>query len=164
MRGYLLGFAAMLVGAATAGYFYTEHLIMPLNKPSAHFPQSVVEVSNGQLGSTLLVEVADTGGRWRQGLTGRDSLPLNQGMLYRFPHTMDGGWSAEGYRFSVSVALLDAQGKILRIFDLDSCLSSECPIVHARTAYRGVLEVNQGWFKDNAMGIGSVVTLRMKSY
>ena len=154
----------MLVGAATVGFFYTQHLVTPINKPLPSLPQSVVEVGNEQLGSTLLVEVADTQKRWEKGLTGRDSLPLHQGMLYRFPQIMDGIWSAQGYKFSVSVALLDAQGKILRIFDLDSCLSTECPSVQARTAYRGALEVNRGWFKDNGIKVGDAVTLRVKSY
>jgi hypothetical protein len=154
----------MLVGAATAGYFYTERLVAPLNKPLPQLPQSVVEVGSGQLGSTLLVEVANTQSRWERGLTGRDSLPLHQGMLYRFPQTMDGTWSAQGYRFSVSVALLDAQGIILRIFDLEACPASQCPAIQARTAYRGALEVNQGWFSDNGIKVGDRVTLRVKSY
>jgi hypothetical protein len=164
MRGYLLGFAAVLVGAATAGYFYAGNLVAPLGRPPTRFPQSVVEVGNGQLGSTLLVEVADTQKRWSRGLAGREAMPLNHGMLYRFPHTIDSSWTAQGYKFPVSVALLDAQGHILRIFDLDPCPATECPAVQARIAYRGVLEVNQGWFRDNDIGVGSSVTMRLKSY
>ena len=86
-----------------------------------------------------------------QGLMNRRSMAANQGMLFVFPqagpHCM---WMRNTY-LPLSVAFLDAQGRILNVEDMKpQSETSHCAAGPARFA----LEMNLGWFASKGLKAG----------
>ncbi|KGQ22938.1 DUF192 domain-containing protein [Thermus filiformis] len=110
---------------------------------------AVVQTAHGNL--PLKVRLARTPGEWALGLGLRQASGY-QGLLYLFPEATDRPFSTEGYRFGVSLALLDREGRILEIVDLEPG-TTYAP----HTAYRGILEMPQGWFQKQGVRPGDRV-------
>jgi len=62
-----------------------------------------------------------------------------EALLYLFPEATDAPFSAQGYRFPVVLAFLDAKGRVLKVARLHPG-ETYAPGL----AYRGVLEVREG--------------------
>lgn len=96
-------------------------------------------------------EVATTQQERMLGLMQRKSMPMQKGMLFVFPttarHCM---WMRNTY-LPLSVAFLDAQGRIINIEDMqpqtDDSHCAARPAVYA-------LEMNLGWFRERGIGTG----------
>jgi uncharacterized membrane protein (UPF0127 family) len=100
----------------------------------------------------ISAEVAANDPDRAQGLMHRRSLPANQGMLFVFAqparHCM---WMRNTY-LPLSVAFLDADGRILNIEDMQpETEDNHC----ARQAARFALEMNRGWFASKGIGPGA---------
>jgi uncharacterized membrane protein (UPF0127 family) len=59
----------------------------------------------------------------------------------------------------LSIAFLDADGRILRILDMEPCEADPCPLYPPGVAYTSALEVNQGAFERWGVEVGDLVTL-----
>ncbi len=110
---------------------------------------AVVQTAHKSL--PLKVRLARTPGEWALGLGLRNPTGY-EGLLYLFPEVTDRPFSTEGYRFGVSLALLDREGRILEIVDLEPGR-----IYTPTTAYRGILELPLGWFKTHGIRPGDRV-------
>jgi len=96
-------------------------------------------------------EVAYTDPMRQQGLMNRQAMAPQQGMLFVFPvdarHCM---WMRNTF-IPLSVAFLDAGGRILNIEDMrPQTEQSHCAAKPARFA----LEMNQGWFASRGLKPG----------
>lgn len=96
-------------------------------------------------------EVAYTDAMRQQGLMHRQGMAPQQGMLFVFPvdarHCM---WMRNTF-IPLSVAFLDAGGRILNIEDMrPQTEESHCAAKSARFA----LEMNQGWFASRGLKPG----------
>ncbi len=111
------------------------------------------------LGSlSIPVEVADTEALRQRGLSGRESLPPGQGMLFVFPE--DGYWAIwmKDMRFSIDILWLDASGRVLRV------AHSVAPETYPMTfgpyePARYVLELRSGFAQSHGIAEGAQFVL-----
>jgi uncharacterized membrane protein (UPF0127 family) len=103
------------------------------------------------------VEVADSAQERARGLAGRDRLAGDAGMLFVFGEPANGRFWMKDTRIPLSVAFLGADGRVLRILDMEPCRAEPCPVYDPRITYTSALEVNRGAFGRAGIGEGDVV-------
>jgi uncharacterized protein len=103
-------------------------------------------ISHGNQEKTISVEIADTPAEREKGLMGRKTLPPDAGMAFLFPSTQRGAFWMKDTLIPLSIAFYSADGRILKILDMEPCDADPCPLYDPGVAYRGALEVNQGAF------------------
>lgn len=105
-------------------------------------------------GHRIVAEVAITAEKQEQGLKKRNFLGANQGMLFVLRRPSDVCTWMKDTAIPLSVAFLDDRGLIINIADMVPETDHEyC----AERPASFVLEVRQGWFNKNAVGIGALV-------
>lgn len=92
------------------------------------------------------VEIADTDQARARGLSGREALAADAGMVFLWQEDADVAFHMKDTRIPLSVAFFAADGLILRILDLAPCAAEPCPVYAPGVRYRGALEVNRGAF------------------
>ena len=110
-------------------------------------------------GCALTVELATTPAARACGLTHRDELPKNHGMLFIYPDLRPRSFWMKDTKIPLSIAFLDDSGQIFSIQDMtpiqtDKTYPSSRPAGYA-------LEVNQGWFGRNGIDVGDVVEMKL---
>ncbi|MCX6356903.1 MAG: DUF192 domain-containing protein [Candidatus Aureabacteria bacterium] len=98
------------------------------------------------------VELARRPGEQDRGLMFRKRLREDEGMLFIYDSPRVMSFWMKNTRIPLSIAFVDAGGKIVHIEDMhpyDSETRHVCP-VPAQYA----LEMNQGWFQRNGVGVG----------
>ncbi len=127
------------------------------SKPQSQYPAQVrLKTTVLTVGShTLNVEIADTPETMERGLMFRKTLGENEGMLFVFPEPKQAVFWMRNTRIPLSVAYLDAKGRILEIHDMfpydETAVPSRSPLV----AY--ALETNQSWFLRSGIGPSDVI-------
>ncbi len=103
----------------------------------------------------LQVEVAQTEQELETGLSNRDEIPLDTGMLFVIKVHGPGFWMKDT-RVALSVAFIGECGQIVNIQDMQP-LSLD---IHGTDQpYSFGLEVDQGWFQRNGIAVGDIVSL-----
>jgi uncharacterized protein len=108
-------------------------------------PLVVIETRAGV--QEIPVEVADSDAERQRGLMERTSLAADAGMVFVFPGETAGGFWMKNTLIPLSIAFYDAEGRIVRILDMEPCRRDPCRIYDPGVAYVGALEVNQGAFR-----------------
>lgn len=126
------------------------------------FDTAQVVVQGDDARGELLVEVAETEDQMIRGLTGRDGLDPDSGMLFVFDHTRaaDEGFWMWRTRIPLDIAFLDDDGVILRLLSMEPCPEvhfDDCTHYTPGVEYEMALEANQGWFADQGLGEGDRV-------
>lgn len=105
----------------------------------------------------LSIEIAATEPERNVGLSNRQSLAADAGMLFVFDPTKLGlgFWMKDTY-IPLSVAFIDRCGAITNIQDMQP-LSLD--LHNAPGEYAFGLEVNQGWFTNNDVRVGDMVQI-----
>lgn len=130
--------AGMLVFAALTGV------------ASAQMP--IVELTVGMY--RVEAELAHLPAARATGLMHRPSMPVNHGMVFVFAEDSQHCMWMRNTLLPLSVAFLDAQGRILNIEDMQPQTDdSHCAVAPARFA----LEMNQGWFVERGIKAGQRV-------
>ena len=106
-------------------------------------------------GKKLQVEVASDDLSRKNGLMYRKSLPESQGMIFVYPTPRKLQFWMRNTYIPLSIAFLDDRGKILEIQDMRP--KDESHTV-SKYSLRYALEVNQGWFQRNGVGVGDTFT------
>jgi uncharacterized membrane protein (UPF0127 family) len=100
-------------------------------------------------------EVAQTPQQRTLGLMYRFNLPADRGMLFVFPQPEPLGFWMRNTFIPLSIAYIDADGRILNILDMkphdESRHPSAGPALYA-------LEMRRGWFAERGIGPGTRVT------
>ena len=144
-----------LFGTITA--FALVFIAAPAMTPACPLELPIATISiNGHM---LTVELAGTPDARSCGLSQRDELSQNRGMLFIFPDLRPQTFWMKDTRIPLSIAFLDGSGKIMSIQDMtpmqtDVEYNSSGPTKYA-------LEVNQGWFKRHAIGVGDPVAMAL---
>lgn len=104
--------------------------------------------------AVLHVEVASDPQARQLGLMYRQSLPADQGMLFRFGQPgIQCLWMKNTF-IPLTAAFLDEKGKVVDLIDLEpESLETRCaksPAVYA-------IEANQGWFEKHQIRPGAIV-------
>lgn len=101
----------------------------------------------------LEVELASTGEERARGLMFRESLPVDQGMLFVYPNERILSFWMRNTSIPLSIAFLDADKRIINILDMqpfdETSHQSTSPAQYA-------LEVNQGWFAERGIEAGAL--------
>ena len=107
-------------------------------------------------GIGLKIEIADDPIEQSQGLSNRESLASDGGMLFIFPQpTMPGFWMKD-MKFSLHLIWIDANGEIVEI------TRNVSPTTYPKSflppsPIKYVLEVNAGWADKNNVKVGNEV-------
>jgi hypothetical protein len=133
-------------------------LTFPTN-PAWACPFELPEVRVVVKGHVLTIELATTPEARSCGLSLRDSLPANRGMLFVYAEPEILTFWMKNTRMPLSIAFIDTAGRIASIqkmnpFPLTTVYASPVPVLYA-------LEVNQGWFEENGVGVGDVVEFNL---
>lgn len=102
----------------------------------------------------LTVEVARSAAERSRGLSLRDNLPENRGMLFVFSGDTTAGFWMRDTSIPLSIAFIAAGGIILDVQKMEP-LSTE--LHRPPEPYRYALEVNRGWFGRHGFGTGDRV-------
>ncbi len=142
----ILSFDRALAGAVLAAALFSL-------SAWADAPPKMLSVKVGA--HPLRVEYADTPEKRTKGLMFREKLGKNDGMLFYFDepgyHSM---WMMNTY-IPLSVAFLDAEGRILNIRDMEPRTQD----THAASGpARWAIETNKGWFAEKKIKAGDKVT------
>ncbi|MBR4179149.1 MAG: DUF192 domain-containing protein [Treponema sp.] len=108
-------------------------------------------------GTTIPVkaEIAKTEEERSHGFMERKNIPDGTGMLFIFDRDQILSFWMKNTPHPLSIAYLDSKGKIRNIYDMTPF--SLTPIV-STVSVRYALEVPQGWFKENNINVGDVVS------
>ena len=117
----------------------------------------MIKILSGNRETRLTVQVADTPSKIEKGLMFVGRLPENEGMLFVFARQVYGGFWMKNTFIPLSIAFLDADGRILKILDMVPCIGDNCPIYNPNLFYYYAIEVNLGWFKRNQIKEGDYV-------
>jgi uncharacterized membrane protein (UPF0127 family) len=110
-------------------------------------------------GHDLTIELATTPEARSCGLSLRDSLPENRGMLFVYAEPEILTFWMKNTRMPLSIAFIDVAGRVVSIqkmnpFPTTTVFASPVPALYA-------LEVNQGWFEENGVGVGDIVEFNL---
>ena len=126
--------------------------------PLAHInPLHACPVENEHIeitinGHALTAEVAANLASHMCGLAFRYELPTDHGMLFAYAEDQIIGFWMKNTFIHLSIAFLDADGKILEIHRMDPHEPTRTYI--SKSPARYALEVNQGWYRENGIDIG----------
>ncbi|WP_420388812.1 DUF192 domain-containing protein [Marinobacter sp.] len=107
----------------------------------------------------ITVEVARTSAERSRGLMGRERLAPNAGMLfvYNNQRRADHGFWMYRTLIPLDIAYLDRDGVIGAIRHMVPCPSDQgrdCPTYEAGVPFYRALEMNQGYFESQGIGVG----------
>ncbi len=101
----------------------------------------------------IAVEIADTAETRAQGLSGRDSLTENTGLLFIFDTASQPGFWMKDMNFPIDIIWLDESWKIVDV--TTNALPEKYPEIYLpRSPVRYVLEVNAGFISTHDLKIG----------
>ena len=136
MKGKLPVFALLVAGLLIFGCAYSSS------------PQS--EMSGGKElrdfnGTKILVEIADTPEKVKQGLMGREDLCDECGMLFVYAQDVEDVYWMKNMKMRIDIVFLDENYTPVKIFEnVPICEKDPCPAYSAGKPYRYVLEVKAG--------------------
>lgn len=134
-------------------HLFTASILLTLLSSSAIAEKPFIHLKVS--GYTLSAEVAYKKESRIRGLTYRNFMKKNSGMLFVFPeasiHSM---WMVNTY-IPLSVAFLDKKGMILNIIDMSPHTRTRNS---AASKAKYALEMNLGWFSSRSIKAGEKIT------
>jgi uncharacterized membrane protein (UPF0127 family) len=120
----------------------------PLRTPLPGFEETALSVQTSDSTLEWCLLLALTQQAQNQGLMGVTDPTLGgyDGMLFRFPTDTDTPFWMKDTPMPLSIAFIDANGKIVSTADMDPCPAgtSSCPVYSPGGMYRDAIEVPQG--------------------
>jgi len=104
---------------------------------------------------SVRVEIASTDASRAQGLMHRDALGKDRGMLFIYPQQKPLSFWMKDTRIPLSIAFAEKSGKIVKIVDMTPFQTDSVKSLYPATY---ALEMNQGWFDENGIEKGDVIT------
>ena len=120
--------------------------------PSLAQPMPLAELGAGMY--RIEAEVAHTAQARQVGLMMRKTMAPQRGMVFVFEHDATHCMWMKNTFMPLSVAFVDAQGKVINIEDMQpQSEDNHCAAAPARFA----LEMNLGWFRERGIKAGDVL-------
>jgi len=110
-------------------------------------------------GYTLTAELATTPAARACGLSHRDELPKDHGMLFIYPDLRPISFWMKDTEIPLSIAFLDDSGHIFSIQDMTPMQTDRT--YHSSRPASYALEVNQGWFSRHGIDVGDAVKMKL---
>ena len=106
-----------------------------------------------------MVEIANTPTEQTKGLSGRDSLPQDHGMLFVFDHEdLWGFWMIE-MKFPLDIIWFNSDKQAVYVKqNLPPCTPQACPVIEPPMKALYVLEVNAGFAQAHNVTLGTTFT------
>lgn len=109
-------------------------------------------------GHRIFVEIADSDLKRSQGLSGRNSLPENEGMLFVYDQLGLYSFWMKGMKFNLDFVFIKGQKVVDLVEDVPFPQSGEKPqIIGSSTEFDKVLEINQGMIEKLGLEIGNEI-------
>ena len=109
-------------------------------------------------GEGIAVAVADTSSSQSRGLSGREKLEPNEGMLFVFPKPALSGFWMKDMRFPIDIIYFDADRRIVDVWE-DATPESYPKVFTPRVHAQFVLEVPAGFFADHHLKVGNIIEI-----
>lgn len=135
----------------------TSVVVDTKNRKVAIVPTATVNTT------TIKLEIADSQKEWSKGLSGRDSLESNSGMLFIFDkHDIRPSFWMKDMHFAIDIIWIN-DGKIVDItkeapYPADETPDYQLPLYTPSQAIDYVLEVNSGFTDAHNIQIGNHIT------
>jgi hypothetical protein len=110
-------------------------------------------------GYSLTAELATTPVARACGLSHRDELPKNHGMLFIYSDSRPISFWMKDTKIPLSIAFLDDSGQIFSIQDMTPGQTDRT--YHSPRPARYAIEVNQGWFSRHRIDAGDAVEMKL---
>ena len=127
----------------------------PTAAPASELRTLTIEASGGE-SVEVRVELADEPDEQARGLMGRTALGERRGMLFVFPSEEVRSFWMKNTLIPLSIAYIDAEGRIVDIQDMKT-LDDEPPHYVSAEPARYALEVNKGFFDERGVEVGDRV-------
>ncbi len=113
---------------------------------------------------SITIEIADSPREWELGLSYRDTLADNHGMLFVFPDERGRSFWMRGCNFDIDLAYIESDGTISEIVNmkkepLETPLDSLATYPSQSTKIKYVLEMIGGWFEAHNIDTNAKVDL-----
>lgn len=120
----------------------------------------IIEVGN----HTIQVEIADTPIKRANGLSFRDTLAENHGLLFIFPDESRRGFHMLGCKFDIDLAYIESNGIISEIITMEKEPLTTPPeslttYLSQSTTIRYALEMIGGWFEEHDVSVDTEINL-----
>ncbi len=136
--------------------FWLIILALILLYPSISFAKEKAQYIQAKIGNkTYLLEISDTISKRTQGLSDRDKLNKNQGMLFVFSSINKHSFWMKDMHFPLDLIYL----KNNKVIDIDEKVSNSIPIISFSAAkpFNRVIELNAGEIYKNKIRPGDIV-------
>lgn len=139
-----------------------KKILAPLTAALLALAAGSASAQNVRFGTTQLsagmhlirAEVAQSDPERQQGLMFREKMPNNHGMVFVFDQPNTQCMWMKNTLLPLSVAFIDAEGKIVNIEDMQpQTLDNHC----SKKAVKYALEMNLGWFKQKNIKPGFAI-------
>lgn len=154
----LLGGTALVI--AILGYLNMKGIIKSHLSTSPNKQTSTKQLDIGN--TSLSVEIADTDSLRQKGLSGRDSLSENSGMLFVFPKSSFPSFWMKDMKFALDLIWI-TDGKVAQIDKKvqpePGKTNSELTLYSPEKPIDYVLEVNSGFSESHNIKVGDSVTI-----
>ena len=158
MRNNGLPIAIVAIGAAVVAIVLIAGAALALgsfgSSDTIDYTPLTIVAANGTT-AHLQVEIAQTEQQLETGLSNRDEIPLDTGMLFVIKVRGPGFWMKDT-RAALSVAFIGECGQIVSIQDMQPM---SLDIHSTDQPYSFGLEVDRGWFQRNGIAVGDIVSL-----
>lgn len=157
MKRYI--FLIILVGVAVGANLFWVEKKYELEAPT---PDQVLEVEYVKLsGVAVKVEVVSTTDKLILGLSGREGLAPDSGMLFVFPETAKYPIWMKAMKFSIDIIWIGEDGRV--VYLKENATPESFPEVFAPDQpAKYVLEVEKGFVKKNKLKVGDGVEFVLK--
>lgn len=116
--------------------------------------------SGGNVLGSFTLEVADNDVTRTTGLSGRETLEENKGMLFQFGEETTGGFHMKDVKFSLDIIFLDENNQIIEMYkSVPPCETDDCEVYSPTNGYYSVVEVLGGIVES--LGVKEGDTLRV---
>jgi uncharacterized membrane protein (UPF0127 family) len=127
---------------------------------TASRPKTLTITTSENRSVEVLVEVADEPDEQAKGLMNRTALGEDRGMLFVFPSEEERSFWMKNTLIPLSIAYIDAEGRIVDIQDMKA-LDDDPPHYVSAEPAQYALEVNKGFFDGRGVEVGDSVIVPM---
>lgn len=124
----------------------------PSGQTALESGEVVIRASGGEK-VRVRAEIADEVEEQTRGLMFRESLGEERGMLFVYPDEQVRSFWMRNTLIPLSIAYMDAEGRIIDIQDMKA-LDDEAPHYVSAKPAQYALEVNQGFFEEHGVEVG----------
>ncbi len=151
-----LGLLVVVMLVVFLGLFFQQQRPQN-NNATIPIAESSLSINN----HTILLDIADTPALQRQGLSDRESLADNTGMLFVFPEKSIQNFWMYNMHFPLDVVWISDQTVVGLQKNIPLPTTEDIPRFSSPIPVNYVLELNAGFIKKHGISVGDMVTFNL---